>query len=271
MMNDMPETLETLQQAEYWHGWLMTAGLDLSDPAGYDRARQQFYKALQARNVQWAHDDATNSAIDQMLRDTRASVLFSHTDGDTVERGEYIVTVHTERDNDAGAPWDNSDGHGPVSDWTTRDKQPGELLLSSDCGSARFYDYAEACRIARRDGWGISPELHQELFGPRRVAVKSEYRVTNGIRQDVITEWRDIPAVTPSARQIAAAAAMANFEYLRKWCNDQWHYVGVIVTVTDQHGTELAQESLWGIESHATEYLLETAEDLALQALGSLA
>lgn len=51
----------------------------------------------------------------------------------------------------------NTDGHGPVTAWTTRSKHPGELVINKDRGRARYYDFAEACRIARRDGWDAEP------------------------------------------------------------------------------------------------------------------
>lgn len=73
----------------------------------------------------------------------------------TYEGQSFRVTVEHDADHDA--PWDNEDGHGPVSEWTTRDKAPGELVLCEDGRSKRYYDFAEACRIARRDGWGFMP------------------------------------------------------------------------------------------------------------------
>lgn len=150
----VPATLETLQEAEFWHGYLMAESLRMAagkrSPSEYDQARRRYHDALRASGL-------TGSAVDQMLRDTRASVLFAHTDGDTVERGEYTLTATTEYDNSHGAPWQECDGHGPVSEWTTRDKLPGELVLCSDHGCKHYYDYAEACRAARAEGWGFLP------------------------------------------------------------------------------------------------------------------
>ena len=41
-------------------------------------------------------------------------------------RKTYVI-IH-EDDTDAGPPWEReSEGHGPVSDWTSRDKRPGEI------------------------------------------------------------------------------------------------------------------------------------------------
>lgn len=148
---------------------------------------------------------------------------------ETIEHGGYSFRVEHVADNDHGAPWLNEDGHGVISDWTTRDKSPGELVLNSDRSSKRFYDFAETCRIALRDGWG-SRDAEEGM----------------------------------SKRQIAALAAREDYERMRAWCNDEWHYVGVVVTLLDIEGNETdAVQSLWGIESDAGGYLGETACELA--------
>ncbi|MBD8679258.1 hypothetical protein [Sphingomonas sp. CFBP 13720] len=144
------------------------------------------------------------------------------------------ATIHS--DDDTTPPWERQDGNGPVSDWRRRDwagryeKAPGELMLHEDRNrDARFYDFAEACRMARRDGWGVA-----------------------GGKRDGET-----------ARQCAARAAMADFERLRAWCRDDWQYVGVVVTVSC-NGIKLTDSylhALWGIESDAGDYLTETANE----------
>ncbi|MDP5500313.1 hypothetical protein P3775_18370 [Pseudomonas aeruginosa] len=188
---------------------------------------------------------------------------------------DFVFAVDFEDDYDAGAPWEMAEGHGPVSDWENRDKRPGELVLNSDRGAKRFYDFAEACRIAKRDGWGLDDDAKAELLArlaePRiiRRAVKSAYHVENGIRQDRITEWdtRTIPGRDPAkpltAGEIAAEAARRDFEFLRGWCADQWRYVGVVVTLLDPQGekTEVS-DSLWGVET-LHDFHHETARQLA--------
>lgn len=125
-------------------------------------------------------------------------------------------SVKFEKDHDAGAPWENSEGHGNVTGWTTRDKLPGELVINTDRNSKRFYDFAGACRTALADGWDAAPH-------------------NDG---------------TETKRQQAAKAARADFEYLRQWCADQWEYVGVIVTLLDDEGEETeVSDSLWGVET----------------------
>jgi hypothetical protein len=154
----------------------------------------------------------------------------------TIERDGFTYLADVERD-DAEPPWDRDDGHGPVSDWRGMGphgyapKRPGEFVLNADRGGSRFYDFAEACKIARRDGWGIE---HPEGLTPR---------------------------------QIAAMAAAADFRRLRDWCADEWWWTGVVVTVS-RAGITLASASLWGIESDAGDYFAEVAADLAREALG---
>ncbi|CEF89633.1 hypothetical protein [Pseudomonas phage vB_PaeM_PAO1_Ab17] len=131
---------------------------------------------------------------------------------------DFTFKVEVVRDDEHGAPWEEQDGHGPVSDWTCRDKRPGELVLNSDGARKRFYDFSEACRIALRDGWDSYPH---NLFGEQ------------------------------SKRQQAAKAARADFENLRAWCQDEWYWVGVIVTLLDEEGNKTdIIDSLWGLSSN---------------------
>lgn len=155
----------------------------------------------------------------------------------TVERDGYTFTARIERDDDMGAPWKEHDGHGPVSDWRPMGshghapKRPGEFVLCSERGGcSRFYDFAEACKIARRDGWG-SP--NDEGMSPR---------------------------------QKAAKAAAADFRRLAEWCADEWFWVGVVVEVSHD-GRKRGGASIWGVESDAGDYFADLAADLAAEAL----
>ena len=38
---------------------------------------------------------------------------------------QYTYTITIESDDMHGNPWEEHDGHGPVSEWTTRDRLPG--------------------------------------------------------------------------------------------------------------------------------------------------
>lgn len=155
-------------------------------------------------------------------------------DGDIFEYKDKRFVVTFPYDDNCDPPWDREDGHGPVSEWTTRDKLPGELVLSADRHNKRFYHFGEACRIALRDGWGYAGMHDGE---------------------------------TP--RQRAAAAARADYERLRKWCDNQWSYIGVVVHLVDEDDQPLSEyhASVLGIESDRHEYLDETARELAEEIL----
>ena len=141
----------------------------------------------------------------------------------------FTFRVEFEQDDTCREPWEDSEGHGPVSDWTHRDKLPGELVLNTDRTAKRFYDYAEACRIALRDRWDALP-------------------YNDG---------------SQTKRQQAAKAALSNFNYLREWCQDEWRYVIVTVTLLDAEGEETnVREILGGVEDRGA-YHRTTALELA--------
>lgn len=127
------------------------------------------------------------------------------------------------------APWEENDGHGPVSDWTRRDKKAGEWVLCEERRMKRYYDFSEAMRMAKRDGWDTPP------YG---VGTKGER---------------------------AVRAVMADFEYLRRWCNDQWKYVTLHVILFDDDDDILYEDYLGSVEYDYTSdgYWLEEARGLA--------
>lgn len=148
-------------------------------------------------------------------------------DGDTFEHRGYTFRVRYPRDEDMGEPWKEHDGHGIVSEWTRREKRPGERILIEDRGSRRYYAVAASTRIARRDGWGCGEPSHTHLT-----------------RGDEIV-----------------CAVEQDYQHLRAWCQDEWHWIGVVVTLQDYEPEE--RESVWGIESSEEQYLTETAYELA--------
>ncbi|MEO5867231.1 MAG: hypothetical protein ABIS14_12735 [Sphingomonas sp.] len=218
-------------------------------------------------------------------------------EGDTIEcvtdGFTATATIHRHGDDSNTPPWQNEDGHGPVSEWRSAEnwhdgarpiKAPGELVLHEDGhgrrASFRLYDYAEACRIALRDGWGVSPyrlDVESGANGLKRanaqwfegrelVAFRSDW---SDDQSDAIAQVYAAHRATMTPRQYAAAAAMADFKRLRDWCNDEWQYVGVDVTVS-RSGVQLVGQyshALWGIESDSGDYLTETANELLDEAL----
>jgi hypothetical protein len=152
-------------------------------------------------------------------------------DRDTFEHNGNTFRFRTEYDDTHGAPWVEEDGHGPVSEWTTRAKRPGERVLCRDGRSYRYYDFQQAVALAKRDGWDAEP-----------------YR-------------------TGSRGETATRAAEADFRRLNAWCEDRWNYVGVIVNLVDDFGDDMegTEHSLWGIESDAFDYHEVVARELALE------
>lgn len=134
--------------------------------------------------------------------------------------------VRYETDQDSGAPWDECDGHGVISDWTTRSKRPGERVLSEDGRSRRYYDVTATLAIARRDGWGTG----------------------------------DGRKPKESARQYVARAVDADFTYCHGWANEYWHYLCVVVSLASD---KQVSTSLCGVESHDDRYPSIVARELA--------
>ena len=164
----------------------------------------------------------------------------THT-GQVLDLGTGLFAlVTTERDETADAPWEMADGHGPVSEWTTRDKAPGERVIASDRSSKLDYDFAEAMRIAKRDGWGISAQARAALTAGR--------------------------GRTPTAGEVCTIAVEHDFQFLKGWCDDRWEYIGVIVKLYTADDANAGDDSLWGIESCENPgfgfYWKETAADM---------
>lgn len=163
-----------------------------------------------------------------------------------VHRG-ITFTARTTRDQDHGAPWEESDNHGIVTDWISQSEQYDFPDLYQDRtkfyplgdperdGSRRFYDMQASIRKALKDHWGLSPAALQDLQN----------------------EWEAGTVLTPEVQ--THRAVVLDRDFLNSWCNDEWEYIGVIVMLP---GTNL-QGSLWGIESNAGAYLADVAHNLA--------
>lgn len=150
----------------------------------------------------------------------------------TIDGREYRVKI--DQDEFADAPWDNSDGHGPVRRSNRRhvegesDKRPGERPLNSPSRHEYqyYYDWQAACRTARVDGWNATP-----------------YDAPNRVQR----------------------AVLSDFDYLRGYLAGDWCYVSV--TVTDDETGE--SDTACGVENigrYAQDVAQELAEGLALAA-----
>jgi hypothetical protein len=125
-----------------------------------------------------------------------------------------------------------------VTEWLRRDKSPGELILCSDRQSKQFYDYQESCKIALRDGWGLTGGKHEG----------------------------------ETDKAYASRAAMHDYKMLKAWCDDEWSYCGIVLSVT-KDGIDVNEHaaSLWGIELNYPDsdnsYLNEVANELLDEAI----
>ena len=180
----------------------------------------------------------------------------------------YTITISVRDDEGHDAPWDDDDSHGPVSEWRPRDsKRPGEVVLHSDRNSCRFYDWQEAVKIAKRDGWGFLPgkldtgrDNPDTLAGWARCGSYYAHSDENFNRavESVYAQHR----ATMTEKLYAEGAVKKDFEYLRGWCNDEWHYVGYTASITDEDGNSVKySDSCWGFDDE--EYMLEEAFDNA--------
>lgn len=144
------------------------------------------------------------------------------------EHNGVTITIKWWYDEFIGPPWKEHEGHGPVSDPCRRDKRPSERVLSEN----RFYDFGEAVKIARRDGWGVGPEKLEEM------------RATLGRE--------------PKRGEIAVASVEADFKYLQRWCQNEWHWCGYTVT----GGCGYSPESVGG---YSTDDIKQETEDVFKQ------
>lgn len=139
-------------------------------------------------------------------------------DNETFEHNGHRFRVHFDYDDWSSAPWEDYDGHGPVrkenqphrNGYST--KRPGERPLNrADRNEYQFYyDWQEAMRIAKRDGWNTAP-----------------YDAPNK----------------------ALRAVQADFDYLSAWCNNEWQYVIVTVDLMNDNGETIESDSIGMVES----------------------
>lgn len=158
-----------------------------------------------------------------------------------------IAEVRVEDDDTMPAPWDAHDGHGPVREVRSGEspKSAGERVLHRDGYDWTLYDFAEAVKIARKDGWDAA-----NCCG-------------NWIKYGwgAVEHGDDCARRTETKREQAVRAVESDFERLRAWCRDEWRWIGVVVELKDADGETVEQSSVWGIESD-TDYWRDVAAEL---------
>lgn len=166
-------------------------------------------------------------------------------DGDSItcEVDGFTVTARIYNDDDNSPPWERDCAHGDVTDWMPSydggTMSKGWVVLCTDRSSLRAYDMAGAVRTALADGWGVPGG---RLKGERK-------------------------------RAYAVRAAEHDFEVLKAWCNDDWRYVGVAVTVSrdDVDLTGEYDHAVWGVDCNYpgsdNSYLMAVANEHLPEAL----
>lgn len=195
----------------------------------------------------------------------------------TIEHEGTEYTVNVEPDPDMGPPWEEFDGHGPVYSLQYFTDEPGYMLLNpmDPRGPlSHYYDFKKAVEIAKKDQWGWLPGplvIERDEDNPMGItggratcdeAGVSFYDPVNfnaAIRQ-VYAYWRG----TMSEDDYAKHAAMKDFERLKAWCDDEWHYVSIDVETaccTCGQGRYVGV-SLGGLESDDEEGIREAAQEI---------
>lgn len=164
-------------------------------------------------------------------------------DEETVEFDGATVRISYHYDDGRDAPWDREDGHGAVCKSTHPhgyggEKRPGDRPLNQPARGQwqYYYDWAGACKLAKKDGWNTEP-----------------YDAPNRIER----------------------AVQADFDFLRGWLNDDWRYVGVVCHVIDEEGEEIEgfEDSCWGYASYRDSHKTagrEMADELVKRYLAEL-
>lgn len=143
-------------------------------------------------------------------------------------------TVAKHYDEDHQAPWIEHDGHGIVLERKRHVDDPDE---ARELNSDYLYDWRASLDRAREEGWGLGPKELAKL--------RAEYTEYDG---------RELPQ-----ELITQRAVRNDYEYLRAWCRDEWHYCGIVVKLDGAP----VEHSLWGIESDDEAYHNEVARELA--------
>lgn len=178
-----------------------------------------------------------------------------------IEANGLTFAVQIKQDEDSRQPWKECEGHGPVREanrngWSGHiEKSPGECILhSGDRGCYSWvYDWAGAIRLAEEDGWGVSEENR-----PANWALLTK-------------------------RQQTEIAVQRDFDFLKAWCDDEWVWSGVVVTlmIEDDDGELVrykgpldCRDALWSVEFWQYEDLdsdkNKYAKEIALEMIESI-
>lgn len=134
--------------------------------AYYKLHRSEGHRASQALRMA-KHSARYGASVDQYVKlytnlQHRHNALMPDYAGEEVRYelpGGLHAIVKIEYDSDYTPAWENSEGHGVVSDWEHRGEANGRWVLHHDMYDTRYYDWKETLKIAKRDGWGHSGDI----------------------------------------------------------------------------------------------------------------
>lgn len=144
---------------------------------------------------------------------------------DSVTDGDFTYTIEREQDTDYN-PLEDEDGHGVVSDWTSRRKYPSEVIIADDHGTRRYYDIQAS--IANFTKFG-------------------GFTATDG----------------KTLKQVVAEAVERDKDFLERWFSDKVWCDIIRVKVTFKGFTLECDSCLGGVYSDSPDsYIAEIADDL---------
>jgi len=173
--------------------------------------------------------------------------MSNHTEITRFTHEGLTFILSTEPDTYIRPPWEIGENCGVVTGWVLRDefdlyRGDGWRNLGARRHETRFYNVAATRVKATAEGWGLSPDAAAALAA----------------RLDR----------TPTPAEVIEAAIDADFAFHAGWFRDEWHYVGVIVTLAD---LPEARARVWGVEDRAEDYIrLHVAIQLAEQVIEEL-
>lgn len=88
---------------------------------------------------------------------------------ETFQHAGREIKVSWSNDEDAHAPWIETDCYGIVSRWTSRDKEPGEVIVATDRNSILFFDFAGTVAKFRKEGMSGQDAHNAALHSCERV------------------------------------------------------------------------------------------------------
>jgi len=138
----------------------------------------------------------------------------------------WQIKVEFQRDDDMCAPWKEHDGHGYVYETHEREEHMDDWELNSERGWYRYYDWKKTLPLAIKDLWDAKP------YGGNK-----QERAMRAMKHDC--------------------------EWLRRWCQDDWWWCGMTVTLLDENDFEIDSESCWGYDSDSIDYLCSEARNWA--------